>query len=115
MRCRTGSLSRSLCRTYKVVMLSHSNLYTHPHIWALMGLEEFVMGQANRIPLPLRSLCNIGKDSEGNWVVQGPHGRYCGFFVNRAEALRFAMFENGNPHAVVMVPGTLELNMTQRT
>ena len=73
------------------------------------------MGQANPIHLPLRSLCNIGKDSEGNWVVQGPHGRYGGLFVNRAEALRFAMFENGNPHAVVMVPDTFELNMTQRT
>ena len=73
------------------------------------------MGQASSIQSPLRSLCKIGKDCEGNWVVQGPHGRYGGLFVNRAEALRFAMFENGNPHAVVMVPGTLELNMTQRT
>jgi hypothetical protein len=73
------------------------------------------MGQANPIHSSLRSLCKIGKDCEGNWVVQGPHGRYGGLFVNRAEALRFAMFENGNPHAVVMVPGTLELNMTQRT
>ena len=44
-----------------------------------MELEEFVMGQANPIQLPLRSLCKIGKDSEGNWVVQGPHGRYGDF------------------------------------
>jgi hypothetical protein len=73
------------------------------------------MGQANPIHSSLRSLCKIGKDCEGNWVVQRPHGRYGGLFVNRAEALRSAMFQNKNPDAVVMVPGTLELNMTQRT
>jgi hypothetical protein len=72
------------------------------------------MGQANSIHSPLRSLCKIGKDSVGNWVVQGPKGTYGGLFISRAEALRFAMFENGNPHAIVMVPGAFELNMTQR-
>ena len=71
------------------------------------------MGQANAIHFPPRSVCLIGKDSRGNWVVQGPQGKYGGLFVNRAEALKFAMFENGHPHAAVMVPGTLELNMTQ--
>jgi hypothetical protein len=70
------------------------------------------MGQANSIHSPLRSLCMIGKDSKGNWVVQGPHGKYGGLFVSRAAALRFAMFEDGTPHAAVMVPGTLELNVT---
>ena len=35
-----------------------------------------------------------------------------GLFVDRAEALRFAMFENGNrPQAVVMVAGVFELDM----
>jgi hypothetical protein len=35
-----------------------------------------------------------------------------GLFVNRTQALKFALFENGNrPQAVVMVPGTLELNI----
>jgi diaminopimelate epimerase len=71
------------------------------------------MGQANPTRSALRSLCMIGKNRDGNWVVQGPHGHYGRLFVNRAEALRFAMFDNGNPHAVVMVPGTLELNVTQ--
>ena len=61
----------------------------------------------------LLSMCLIGKDSRGNWVVQGPEGKYGGLFVNRAEALKFAMFENGHAHAAVMVPGGLELNMTQ--
>lgn len=59
------------------------------------------------------SMCRIGKDGRGNWVVQGPQGKYGGLFVNRAAALKFAMFEGGEPHAAVMVPGILELNMTQ--
>jgi hypothetical protein len=36
-----------------------------------------------------------------------------GLFVDRAEALKFALFENGHrPQAVVMVPGILELDMS---
>jgi hypothetical protein len=69
------------------------------------------MGQANAIHSPLRSMCRIGRDSKGRWVVQESRGKYGGLFVSRAAALRFAMFENGTPHAAVMVPGTLELNM----
>ncbi len=60
---------------------------------------------------PLQFL--IGKDSHGNWVVQDEQGLCGGLFVNRTEALRFAMFENGNrPQAVIMVPGVFELNMS---
>jgi hypothetical protein len=55
----------------------------------------------------------IGRDSQGRWVVQDQSGLHGGLFVNRAEALKFALFENGHrPQAVVMVPGILELNMT---
>jgi hypothetical protein len=55
----------------------------------------------------------IAKDSQGNWVVQDQSGLHGGLFVDRAEALKFAMFENGNrPQAVVMVPGVLELDMS---
>jgi len=63
---------------------------------------------SSRIPLFL-----IGKDSRGNWVVQDNQGNCGGLFVNRAEALKFAMFENGNrPQAVIMVPGIFELDMS---
>jgi len=58
------------------------------------------------------SLFLIGKNSRGNWVVQDPRGLRGGLFVDRAEALRFAMFENGNrPQAVIMVAGVFELDM----
>jgi hypothetical protein len=54
----------------------------------------------------------IGKNSRGNWVVQDQKGLCGGLFVDRTEALKFAMFESGNrPQAVIMVPGIFELDM----
>src|SRR5438270_11523900 len=62
-----------------------------------------------------KSLFRVGKNSRGNWVVQDQTGLCGGMFVNRAEAVKFAMFENGNrPQAVIMVPGILELDMSQQ-
>jgi len=60
-----------------------------------------------------KSLFRIGRNSRGNWVVQDQTGLCGGMFVNRIEAVKFAMFENGNrPQAVIMVPGILELDMS---
>jgi len=59
-------------------------------------------------------LFRIGNDRRGHWVVQDESGLCGGLFVDRAQALKFAMFENGNrPQAVVMVPGVFELNINQ--
>src|SRR5258707_14567710 len=64
---------------------------------------------------PHSSLFRVGKNSHGNWVVQDQQGLRGGIFVDRAEALKFAMFENGNrPQAVIMVPGVLELDMSAK-
>jgi hypothetical protein len=61
---------------------------------------------------PHSSLFRIGKDSHGHWVVRDQQGLRGGLFADRAEALKFAMFENGNrPQAVIMVPGVLELDI----
>ena len=61
------------------------------------------------------SLFLVGRDSHGHWVAQDQSGLCGGLFVDRAEALKFAMFENGHrPQAVIMVPGVLELNMRAR-
>lgn len=55
----------------------------------------------------------IGRNSHGQWVVQDEAGLCGGLFIGRAQALKFAMFENGNrPQAVVMVPGVLELDFS---
>ena len=57
----------------------------------------------------------IGQDSHGNWVVQDQHHLRGGLFVDRAEALRFAMFENGNrQQPVIMVAGVFELDMDRK-
>jgi hypothetical protein len=62
-----------------------------------------------------KSLFRVGKNSRGNWVVQDQTGLCGGMFVNRAEAVKFAMFENGNrPQAVIMVPGILELDLSRQ-
>jgi hypothetical protein len=63
-------------------------------------------------PAALPRLFRIGRDSRGRWVAKDQHGLCGGLFIGRAEALKFAMFENGNcPHAVIMVPGVLELDI----
>ena len=56
----------------------------------------------------------IGQDSQGNWVARDQSGTRGGLFVNRAEALRYIRFENGNrPQAFVTVSGIFELDMTR--
>jgi hypothetical protein len=77
------------------------------------------MSQEEEPPSPQRSarspMFRIGRDSHGHWVVQDQPGLRGGLFVDRAEALRFALFENGNrPQAVIMVPGVLELDMKRQ-
>ena len=63
---------------------------------------------ANGSPLFL-----VGKDSQGHWVARDQSGLCGGIFVGRAEALKFAMAENGNrPQAVVMVDDVLELDLS---
>ena len=72
-----------------------------------------VKGEPPSASCPNSSLFLIGKNSRGNWVVQDQRGLRGGLFVDRAEALKFAMFENGKRlQAVIMVPDVLELDMS---
>ena len=67
-------------------------------------------------PPSRNNLFMIGRNSRGNWVVRDQAGLYGGLFIDRTEALRFALFENGRrPQAVLMVPGILELDFNQAT
>jgi hypothetical protein len=57
----------------------------------------------------------IGQDRRGNWMVQDQKGVRGGLFVDRAAALRFVRFENGDrPQAVVMVSDGLELDLSRK-
>ena len=54
----------------------------------------------------------IGKDSRGNWVAQEQNGLYGGLFVSRAQAVKYALFENGHhPETIVEVSREIELDM----
>jgi len=58
------------------------------------------------------SLFFVGKNGRGNWVVQDEQHLSGGLFIDRAAALRFALFENGNqPQSIIMVPGVFELDL----
>ena len=55
----------------------------------------------------------IGKDSRGYWVAQEQNGLYGGLFVNRAAALKYALFENGHhPETIVELSRGVELDMS---
>ena len=54
----------------------------------------------------------IGRNSRGNWVAQEQNGRYGGLFVNRAQAVKYALFENGHhPETIVELSREIELDM----
>jgi hypothetical protein len=54
----------------------------------------------------------IGKNRSGNWVVQEQSGLYGGLFVNRSQAFKYALFENGHhPETIVELSREIELDM----
>jgi hypothetical protein len=57
----------------------------------------------------------IGKNRRGNWVAQEQNGLYGGLFVSRAQAIKYALFENGqHPESIVELPCEIELDMSAR-
>jgi len=57
----------------------------------------------------------IGKNSRGNWVAQEQSGLYGGLFVNRAQAIKYALFENGHhPETIVELSREIELDMRDK-
>jgi hypothetical protein len=54
----------------------------------------------------------IGRNNRGNWVAQEQNGLYGGLFVNRAQAVKYALFENGHhPETIVELSRAIELDM----
>lgn len=55
----------------------------------------------------------VGRNSRGQWIARDQGGLRGGLFVSRAEAFKFARFENGNRmDLIVAVPGVLELDLS---
>ena len=58
------------------------------------------------------SIVFIGKNHGGNWVAQEQNGLYGGLFVTRAQAVKYALFENGHhPETIVELSREIELDM----
>jgi hypothetical protein len=54
----------------------------------------------------------IGKNRRGQWVAQEQNGLYGGLFVNRAQAIKYALFENGHrPETIIELSREIELDM----
>lgn len=54
----------------------------------------------------------IGKNGRGQWVAQEQNGLYGGLFVNRTQAIKYALFENGHhPETIIELSREIELNM----
>ena len=54
----------------------------------------------------------IGKNKCGQWVAQEQSGLYGGLFVSRAQAVKYALFENGHhPETIVELSREIELDM----
>src|ERR1700676_205380 len=61
---------------------------------------------------PASSIVFIGKNSRGQWVAREQHGLYGGLFVNRAQAVKYALFENGHHlETIVELPREIELEI----
>ena len=57
----------------------------------------------------------IGKNRCGNWVAQEQNGLYGGLFVNRAQAVKYALFENGHhPETIIELSRGIELDMSAK-
>jgi hypothetical protein len=58
------------------------------------------------------TLVFIGRNSRGNWVAQEQNGLYGGLFVNRAQAVKYALFENGHhPETIVELSREIEIDI----
>lgn len=68
-----------------------------------------------RGPLAYRAASTVvfvGRNSRGNWVAREQNGIFGGLFVSRAQAFKYAMFENGNrPEAILEVLREIELDI----
>ncbi|MYV81934.1 hypothetical protein GTH44_08715 [Bradyrhizobium japonicum] len=57
----------------------------------------------------------IGRNHRGQWVAQQQNGLYGGLFVNRAQAIKYALFENGqHPETIIELPREIELDMGRK-
>jgi len=53
----------------------------------------------------------VGRNRCGNWIARDENGLFGGLFVTRAEAVKYALFANGNhPETIIEVSREIELD-----
>src|ERR1700676_586437 len=105
-----------LCRPYEITLPARSISYPAANI---LGRALPISGRNTNVKLVEPPSCSsastivfIGKNKGGRWVAQEQNGLYGGLFVNRAQALKYALFENGHhPEMVVELSREIELDM----
>jgi len=61
------------------------------------------------------ALVFIGRNRSGQWVAQEQNGLFGGLFVDRAQAIKYALFENGHhPETIVELARAIELDTEGR-
>ncbi|MFK4380980.1 hypothetical protein ABIA40_000388 [Bradyrhizobium sp. USDA 223] len=54
----------------------------------------------------------VGRNRRGNWVARELGGSFGGLFVSRAQALKYALVENGHhPESIIEVTREIELDI----
>jgi hypothetical protein len=77
--------------------------------------QERVVETIDEPPSCTSNLVIIGRNSRGNWVAQENNGLFGGLFVSRAQALKYALFENGHhPETIVVTTNIVELDMHRK-
>jgi hypothetical protein len=87
----------------------------------IVGMSKFLLAHQRNTNVklveppscsPASSIVFIGKNSRGQWVAREQHGLYGGLFVNRAQAVKYALFENGHHlETIVELPREIELEI----
>jgi hypothetical protein len=61
------------------------------------------------------ALVFIGRNSNGQWVAQEQNGLFGGLFVDHAQAIKYALFENDHhPETIVELSRAIELDTQGR-
>ena len=73
------------------------------------------MEKIDEPPSCTSDLVIVGRNSRGNWVAQEKNGLFGGLFVSRAQALKYALFENGHhPETIILTADIVELDMHRK-
>jgi hypothetical protein len=71
--------------------------------------------KVDELPSCHQSIVLIGCNGRGSWVAQESRGLFGGLFVSRAQAVKYALSENGrHPATLVLSAESVELDMRRK-